>query len=161
MKRAALGLLGLCIGCASDGGNDTTAAPECFAQLKWAGGEKGSDFMSPGKDCVACHTERHEGPQFAFAGTVFGQFKQADLCEGKAGAMVEITDANGVVATLTTNEAGNFMSRGKSAPALPYTAKVRYGGKERKMATPQSNGSCNACHTVDGLNGAPGRLVAP
>lgn len=43
---------------------------------------------------------------------------------------------------------------------MPYTAKVIRDGVESKMLTPQSNGDCNACHSVDGASGAPGRIVA-
>jgi mono/diheme cytochrome c family protein len=29
------------------------------------------------------------------------------------------------------------------------------------MLTPQNNAECNACHTPDGILGAPGRIVPP
>ena len=148
--------------CASESENTTTAAPECFTGLKWAGGDNASVFMNPGRDCVACHTQRGEGPKLAIAGTVFGQIKEPDLCEGKAGITVEITDAKGKIVRLTSNEAGNFLLDEKNAGlALPYTAKVQFAGKERKMLGAQSNGSCNSCHTATGISGAPGRLVVP
>lgn len=144
-------------GCAS--GTTTVSDPSCSAQLKWAGGDEGSPLMNPGKDCIACHTSRGEGPKLAIAGTVFGKNDDADTCVGKSGISVEITDANGKVATLTTNESGNFTLGGSLA--MPYTARVYYGGKERKMFSPQSTGACNACHTAKGANGAPGRVLIP
>jgi len=35
------------------------------------------------------------------------------------------------------------------------------GSRERRMTTPQFDGDCNACHTQDGLQNAPGRIVVP
>jgi hypothetical protein len=50
-------------------------------------------------------------------------------------------------------------SNGKNI-ALPYRARVvRADGGVVEMRTPQTNGDCNACHTVSGLNSAPGRIV--
>jgi mono/diheme cytochrome c family protein len=43
----------------------------------------------------------------------------------------------------------------------PFTAKVVVGGKERVMVGPQTLGDCNACHTQNGLQGAPGRIIVP
>ena len=61
------------------------------------------------------------------------------------------------------NAAGNFRSRATAAGlTLPYKARVRSGGKVNSMASAQMDGDCNVCHTVNGLNGAPGRVfLAP
>ena len=40
-------------------------------------------------------------------------------------------------------------------------AKVVVNGIERAMVTPQTLGDCNACHTQNGLQGAPGRIIVP
>ncbi|MSQ82809.1 MAG: hypothetical protein EXR77_07815 [Myxococcales bacterium] len=158
----ALPILASCaIGCVATG-NDTIADSACSAQLKWAGGDKGSAFMNPGMDCVDCHTRMGEGPKFVFAGTVFAKFSEADLCHGKSGIGVEISGADGKITKATTNDSGNFYLQGKAGSiALPYTAKVTYGGKERKMVGPQANTNCNSCHTATGTSGAPGRIVVP
>ncbi len=161
---SALVLAVLALGaCASEEENQTTAAPECSAKLKWAGGNSGNPMMNPGMDCVACHKKEGEGPLFVAAGTVFGKFDEVDLCEGKSGITVEITDKTGKVFSATTNEAGNFFVNASAGSiAMPYTAKVKAGGKERAMVSPQSNGSCNSCHTkTGGATGAPGRIVIP
>jgi len=41
------------------------------------------------------------------------------------------------------------------------TARVVRGDQERVMLSPQMDGDCNSCHTENGANGAPGRIVAP
>ncbi|MBI3179540.1 MAG: hypothetical protein HYZ27_07745 [Deltaproteobacteria bacterium] len=149
--------------CASEGENQTTSAPECASQLKWTGGNEGSEFMNPGQDCVACHKKEGEGPAFQAAGTVFGKFDEVDLCEGKSGITVEITDKTGKVFTATSNASGNFfVSASAGTIAMPYTARIKAGGKERAMLSPQSSGACNSCHTkTGGSTGAPGRIVIP
>ncbi len=43
----------------------------------------------------------------------------------------------------------------------PYRAKVTSAQGERAMAAEQTSGDCNGCHTTEGANGAPGRIVSP
>jgi hypothetical protein len=44
----------------------------------------------------------------------------------------------------------------------PFTARVvTPTGGVRAMATPQTNGDCNTCHTVAGRKGAQGRIWLP
>jgi hypothetical protein len=38
---------------------------------------------------------------------------------------------------------------------------VTYMGRERAMVTMQTSGDCNSCHTQNGANAAPGRIVLP
>jgi mono/diheme cytochrome c family protein len=76
-----------------------------------------------------------------------------------AAARVVIVDAANQTITLTPNAAGNFFYAG--AVTFPFHAKVTYQGRERIMVAAQSNGSCNACHTQNGANGAPGRITLP
>jgi mono/diheme cytochrome c family protein len=137
----------------------TVAATECASTVKWIGGDEGSEHMHPGADCVECHTRKGEGPKFAFAGTVFPDYKQADDCYGSDMVEITLTGADGKVLTLSSNEAGNFTSR--DALALPYKASVTYQGRTRSMIAPQTNGACNSCHTQNGANDAPGRILLP
>ncbi|MEI8259068.1 MAG: hypothetical protein WCJ30_25650, partial [Deltaproteobacteria bacterium] len=74
--------------------------------------------------------------------------------------VVEITDAMGVVSRVTPNAAGNFALIAFSF-TLPYTARVVYMGRERRMLAPQTDGDCNTCHTQAGASGAPGRITLP
>jgi hypothetical protein len=43
----------------------------------------------------------------------------------------------------------------------PFHAKVVQGTTEHKMVGSVTSGDCNACHTAPGINGAPGRILAP
>jgi hypothetical protein len=134
----------------------------CLSGMKWTGGDEGSAEMHPGGNCIACHSSG-EGPRFTVAGTAYRQVNEKTDCYGVQGAVVTLTDAAGAVVRLTTNKAGNFMSRGRGKEHLtmPFTAKVVFQGAERAMGTPQSTGNCAGCHTVQGLNGAPGRIIVP
>ena len=115
--------------------------------------------MYPGWDCNNCHRSNGEGPMFSIDGTVMPGVHEADGCGGTAGATVRITDANGVVHELGTTQTGNFYTTARIA--TPYTATVSYGGRELAMVTPQSDGDCNSCHSVEGTGGAPGRIYEP
>lgn len=107
-----------------------------------------SESMSPGDDCAACHA-------FTAAGTVMGAPDDETNCDGVADVIVRITDAAGEVHELVSNGAGNVFTT-EYIPT-PYTAEVERDGVVVAMATPQTDGSCNACHTPSGL----GRVVAP
>jgi hypothetical protein len=58
---------------------------------------------------------------------------------------------------------GNFMSSSRNANVpLPFTARVvSPTGGITQMMTPQMTGDCNGCHTEQGANGAPGRILLP
>jgi hypothetical protein len=45
--------------------------------------------------------------------------------------------------------------------AKPFQAKITYMGRERVMATAQTSGDCNSCHTQAGAMSAPGRIILP
>jgi hypothetical protein len=83
-------------------------------------------------------------------------------CNGVAsttGVTVVIVDATGVSTTLQVNAVGNFYTQ--VSLTKPFRAEVTSAAGERAMATPQTIGDCNSCHTQDGANGAPGRIMAP
>ena len=135
---------------------------ECSSGRKWVGGDEESSLMHPGGDCVGCHTREGEGPRYLAAGTIYAAVDEADDCFGVAGATVEITDAEGAVWSLTTNDAGNFwIDRDEGPLAFPFRAKVVLDGTEIAMVTPQSEGSCASCHTQTGANQAVGRIFVP
>jgi mono/diheme cytochrome c family protein len=129
------------------------------------------DMMYPGRACITCHQQQGEN-KFALGGTVFPTGKVLDDCLPSTSGIdwtqvkVVIHDANGDH-PLSVNTNGNFRSHTSDNLALPlkYTAKVTYtaGGvtKERAMASTQTSGDCNACHTANGANGAPGRIALP
>jgi len=72
---------------------------------------------------------------------------------------VVITDANGAARELPVNGPGNFFREGSRA--MRFSAKVVAGGNERVRIKKQTTGDCNSCHTVNGANDAPGRIMAP
>lgn len=157
----AIGLTSL-LGCENEGASTTTNA-SCTSGQQWNGGTSGSDLMTPGQDCIACHTAQGEGPQYGIAGTLFDKIDEANDCMGPAGAEVVLTGKDGKEFILKSNSAGNFfLDKAQSAALkLPYKVKVRRGDKVREMISAQSAGSCNSCHTKAGANGAPGRVWAP
>jgi hypothetical protein len=83
-------------------------------------------------------------------------------CNGVNGTnatQVIIIGADGQMLTLPVNTVGNFYS--VASVARPFQAKVVKNGLERIMTVAQTTGDCNSCHTEQGANGAPGRIMAP
>jgi hypothetical protein len=158
-------------GSGSASGSETdTGAAACMSGMIWTQGDLESPLMHPGKACLSCHaTQIGEDVVnlFAIAGTVYAGAHEPDDCNGVDGdggvISVEITTADAKVLTLAVNSAGNFMyDQVEFGPLMfPIKAKVTQAGKERVMATPQMSGDCNSCHTEQGMNGAPGRILTP
>jgi len=158
---------GSCSSSDKDAGTDVTpaSASVCTSDVKWTKGDRGSFVMHPGKACVTCHKSsgEEEAPIFGVAGTVYPTAHEPDDCNGVNGttlkATVIVTDADGKEHTAQVNSAGNFGIR--DAIKMPYTAKVIVGDKTRAMGGKQSSADCNGCHTEQGAQGAPGRIMAP
>ncbi len=153
-----------------NGGTDPFDVPsECTSGQYWLLGELPSPNMHPGLACINCHTVNGEGeaPIFLLAGTVYPTAHEPDDCvggpvDGTTKATIEVTDANGQLISMTANASGNFFYTAPAgAVVMPITAKVLYDGRERVMASAQSSGDCNSCHTQDGTQGAPGRILLP
>jgi hypothetical protein len=146
----------------ADGGTtptNTNTPLVCTSKTTWNQGNNGSSRMRPGGACIICHTQKG-GPDFTVAGTVYPTAHEPNDCNGVNGALqVVVTDKNGAVKTLAVNSVGNFSMSGPVAP--PFTVKVVNGAKERAMAGSLTAGDCNSCHTATGVNGAPGRVMAP
>jgi hypothetical protein len=137
--------------------------PTCTSKTYWSGGE-GGPTMNPGLACISCHRGEREAPTFTIAGTLYPTAHEPDRCNGagaaaSAGARVVITGADGNSVTLTPNTAGNFYYQG--AVATPFHARVTYMGRARDMGHAETNGDCNSCHTQNGANQAPGRILLP
>lgn len=122
------------------------------------GGGEGSPTMSPGQDCLSCHSLNGAAQEATFSagGTVFGAPDAAETA-GLSGATVTITDAQGQAHFFKTNSAGNFYAKVYLATPLQKAA-IDFNGKHLEMAAPPPSGACNSCHTAPGQNGAPGRL---
>jgi hypothetical protein len=146
-------------GCTVSGSASQVDPSVCASGLQWVGGNDQSELMNPGEACISCHSQG-EGPAFGAAGTVFVELHEGNDCYGAPEVTVEITDANGAVQRLATNEAGNFFTR--ASIAMPFSARIYdSSGAERRMVTPGTVGDCNSCHTQAGANAAPGRILAP
>lgn len=148
-------------GTSSQGGS--TASGTCTSNTQWMNGDHGSPLMHPGVACITCHATKSDAPTFVIGGTVYPTSHEPNDCNGvntSVGAVVVITDASGKAHTLPVNAAGNFYLEGGAIP-LPFHAKVVVGGREQAMATAQTSGDCNSCHTQAGANAAPGRILAP
>ncbi len=160
-RRAAVLALVFAAACVreEDQGNAITD-DTCQTGLSWDGGDEESPLMHPGRDCIACHAVEDEGPAFLAAGTVYPDYREPDDCYGLDGITVELTGQDGAVLTAVTNAAGNFHFASQPL-AVPFTARVLYEGRERRMLTPQTASDCASCHSAAGSNGAPGRIVAP
>lgn len=151
-------------GTAGDAGGavDGPYALTCVSGRTWSGEEDAE--MDPGRSCVGCHNRGggEEAPRLTTGGTVMGGPHDKDMCYGVAGAVVELTGANGQVKTLTTNGTGNFHLRSEDGSiAVPFTAKVTYQDRVIRMINPKGDLDCANCHTAQGAAGAPGRIIAP
>lgn len=144
---------------------DKPAQTTCASGKMWDPQATSTAQMNPGQACRACHKTKASDFNYFFMGTVFPGFYEKDLCISPppAGAKVEILDVMGnVTMTLTPNATGNFMSSAVVAGVpVPYSARLVANGRVRLMNAPQSDGDCNKCHSEQGTEGAPGRLVWP
>jgi hypothetical protein len=162
------------------GGGDTGGEPNPFdvdpicTSNSWWVGDEGDPHMFPGRDCVACHAaERLEHPDdedipdLVVGGTVYPTGHEPDDCYGTSAAELRVVVASmatGDEVSLVPNGTGNFLLHAADAPASfepPFLVKLVEGARERVMAVPAPAGSCNACHTQQGKDGAPGRIVRP
>lgn len=137
------------------GGSAGSTPVVCTSGMMWTGGN--GSTMRPGNACKGCHGS------FSIAGTIYPTEHEPTNCDGvnsSSGAKVVITGSNGTKLTLTPSSAGNFYSTAKIS--TPYTVMLTGNGMAtRPMLMPQTSGDCNSCHTQDGSNNAPGRIMAP
>jgi hypothetical protein len=141
---------------------------QCSSGTHWTQGDTKSDEMKPGSACRSCHAVggSASGKSFDVSGTVYATAHEPDDCNGVnlSGAKVVITDANGQTTNLSVNAAGNFYHDdliGFLKIPTPFRVKVVYGGKQRAMVGTVTNGDCNSCHTQNGAQQAPGRIMLP
>lgn len=139
------------------GPNPYNTPTVCTSGKTYTRGENAN--MRPGEACQACHQQKG-GPAFALAGTVYPTAHEPNDCNGSPGPVtVSVTDKNGKVVKMTVNGVGNFSSR--TRVTAPFKVVLTAGTKTRAMAGSVTSGDCNSCHTLNGLNGAPGRIMAP
>ena len=137
------------------GGSGGSTPVVCTSGMTWTGGN--GSAMRPGNACKSCHGN------FSIAGTIYPTEHEPNNCDGvnsSSGVKVVITGSNGTKLTLTPSSAGNFYSTAKIS--TPYTVTLTGNGTAtRPMLMSQTSGDCNSCHTQNGSNSAPGRIMAP
>ncbi|GAN35049.1 MAG: unknown heme protein [Candidatus Brocadia sinica] len=121
------------------------------AQVSFAGG-RDEDAVShnAGKDCLTSGCHASGGwKRFSLGGTIY---TDSDGTDARAGAHINVMDANGIIVTLTSDQLGNFYSA--QSMTAPFLISVSYRGRMVKMPGAASGGGCNAdgCHVV-GLAG--------
>ena len=144
------------------GGGPPPTPDACSSGAWWTAGNEESPVMHPGGDCISCHRSG-EGPRFTSAGTVMTGLADNNDCMGAEGVTVRLLDNQGrLLVEMLSNAAGNF-STGQALPAdrLPFTVDLVANGRTTHMVSPQQDANCMSCHTKEGRNGAPGRIVAP
>jgi hypothetical protein len=151
--------------CQADGKFEGVPESVCVSGKIWTYEDKDSPLMNPGRSCIGCHVENNDAAQAPFytaAGTVMQDLHDGDDCAGAPELTVILTDADGTEWPMPGNSVGSFWLAPDSPVAMPYTARiVDLAGNERVKQDPVSDGDCASCHTQDGANGAPGRLLPP
>ncbi|MBI5186434.1 MAG: carboxypeptidase regulatory-like domain-containing protein [Nitrospinae bacterium] len=111
----------------------------------------GNEFHNAGQDCKGCH-----GNKFSVAGTIYLDKGVSIPLEG---ALIKITDAMGVKASLYSNRVGNFRLYENMTP--PLQVSVAYQGRELFMNAKAAYGGCNndGCHIP--AAGKPGKVFIP
>lgn len=141
-------------------------APQCSSNKFWPKASNAeSPLMHPGRACIDCHSSG-EGPSFAIAGTAYPTGHEPDDCNSQppSGAKVQVLDASKkVVAEAAVNSAGNFYISTRTLSRIPAGGRVQIvsSAGTRVMSDTPKTGDCNSCHTQDGTNNAPGRIVFP
>jgi hypothetical protein len=98
-------------------------------------------LMAAGQDCLQCH-----GGSFTAAGTVYASSAGA---QAVSGATVQLKSGATVLATLTTNAAGNFYT----SAALPSSFDVVITASSQTASMGGASGHCNGCHVSGGVAG--------
>jgi cytochrome c553 len=106
--------------------------------------EEGSH--NAGMDCLSCHKSGGEGEDiFTVGGTVYNTSGS-----GLAGVTVELyknADRSGTpVATLTSDDGGNFHSRSNVSFGSGLYVTMSNGDRSATMVSSITSGACNSCH---------------
>lgn len=147
------------------GTTNPTVPLVCTSGQTWQGDEKDDEpEMHPGGACNTCHQVKG-GPNFRVAGTVYPTLHEPDDCMGSDSSngplVVFVADSRGREFQIPVQEGGNFFFPTTLTP--PFRARVRNfrTNDVREMKGTVTSGDCNFCHTGQGKNGAPGRIMAP
>ncbi len=128
--------------------------------LSGCGDEGFSAKHNQGKNCLECHS-------FTGGGTVFTKIDAANYDETSASQThkIRLLLSNGNTITYEKgNGYGNYKYSGDKSSIGNFTAQVidtngTVVNQSRTDSHSSSRLACNRCHTKDGANGAPGRIV--
>ena len=110
-------------------------------------GQHNGPTHRPGQPCLVCHGGLGPGrPDLSVAGTIYRTSADTQALQG---AVVTLTDAQGVIRQVTTNRTGNFLVDAQTwQPGYPLRVSVSYRGVSIDMKTHVGrDGSCATCHT--------------
>jgi len=124
---------------------------------------EGDEFQAKhnqGKNCLECHN-------FTSGATIFKSLKAVNDDENNAaqGYSIQLLlDSGEIVKYTAGNGYGNVLYNGDSGAIDNFTSQVIDAqGKVVNQSVKNSHTvgrlACNRCHTQNGLNGAPGRIV--
>jgi hypothetical protein len=119
----------------------------------------------PGQPCLLCHDGALGDPQrFTVAGTVF---QTTSARTAAPSVSVNLIDATGASAVLSTNAAGNFYATpGQYDPTFPLRVCLTSDGLTVQMetlvegnGTVEPNGACASCHFDPAGPSSPGHVA--
>jgi len=136
---------------------------------------KGGFGPVQGQACIQCHNSEEGQNIVGFGGTLFSYIHtpNAKYYQDLSSYKVTITRESGSSITATTRAAGseighnNFSSTTNIGTNINFTAYIKdsNGDVVNQSGTNTHNSSthadCNSCHTKDGTNSAPGRVLVP
>jgi len=122
--------------------------------------EANSVVHNQGVNCLECHS-------FSSAGTVYNNLRgKNNTSDGTAnGYKIQLLLSNKqVIQYQQAIGHGNSLWNGDTGAINDFTAQIidpngKVGNSSLKNSHNVGRLACNSCHTQDGLNGAPGRLV--
>lgn len=111
--------------------------------------DEDDDSHNAGRNCLTsgCHSGGREHA-FSIGGTIYDD---AEGTNGRKGAKIKITDADGQKVRLRSDQLGNFYS--EKVLTAPFTVSVSYRGRTVSMPNSADSGGCNAdgCHTTEAV----------
>ncbi len=123
-------------------------------------GDESSARHNQGRNCLSCHS-------FTSGATVFQSIDAMndDETEAAQGYMIQLLlDSGEIIMYANGNGYGNVLYNGDQGVINDFTAQIIDSqGVVVNQSSVNSHHvgrlACNSCHTQEGLNGAPGRIV--
>ena len=125
-------------------------------------GDSESSVHNQGKDCISCHSSFDSGV------TIFNSLDASDrnATDTANGYKVRLVlDDGNTISYVKGRGDGNFYWKGDEGTINDFTVEIldengKVVNKSRENSHNVGRLRCNSCHTQDGLNNAPGRVVS-